>query len=113
MPTRSKASGRAAPSHGRRTTTEDRFLRPERVTPHGGYANGLRLVRSAYPERAGMVRCALWRRRNETNVRSQDRLGDSHMDAILVIAAIFAAGFAAGYFVRHRVSMHRRRRAGV
>jgi len=35
------------------------------------------------------------------------------MDAILVIAAIFAAGFAAGYFVRHRVSMHRRRRAGV
>jgi hypothetical protein len=35
------------------------------------------------------------------------------MDAILVIAAIFASGFAAGYFVRHRVSIHRRRRAGV
>jgi uncharacterized protein YneF (UPF0154 family) len=35
------------------------------------------------------------------------------MDAILIIAAIFAAGFAAGYFVRHRISMQRRRRAGA
>jgi hypothetical protein len=35
------------------------------------------------------------------------------MDAILVIAAIFAAGFATGYFVRHRISVQRRHRAGV
>jgi hypothetical protein len=37
--------------------------------------------------------------------------GAGYVTAILIIAAIFGAGFAAGYLVRHRVSKNRRRRA--
>jgi hypothetical protein len=33
------------------------------------------------------------------------------MAAMLLIAAIFGAGFATGYFVRDRISRNRRRRA--
>jgi hypothetical protein len=38
--------------------------------------------------------------------------GTAIMEGILIIAAIFGAGFAAGYFVRHRISVRRRRRYG-
>jgi hypothetical protein len=49
--------------------------------------------------------------KEQNSVRGQDRLGTANMEVILFIAAIFAAGFTAGYFVRHRISMQRRRRA--
>jgi uncharacterized protein YneF (UPF0154 family) len=37
--------------------------------------------------------------------------GTADVTAILIIAAIFGAGFALGYFVRDQVSRKRRRRA--